>query len=99
MAGGDVAQRPQYLGSDRLDDLARMILELTTELWILKDRTIVLEHLLAEHGVVSPGAVDLFQPGTDLAQSLRDEREALVRRVMGAVLTSDERLALALGKK
>lgn len=96
MAGGDVPARPQYLGSDRLDDVARMLLELTSQLWLLKDRTLVLEHLLAEHGVLDPGEVDAHRPAAELAATLRREREALTAQVLGAVLPSDDRVAAAL---
>jgi hypothetical protein len=98
MSGGDVSERPQYLGSDRLDDLARMLIELTSELWILKDRTLVLEHLLASNGILAPDAIDSYQPTGDLSQTLLAERKALLERVMGAVLPSDDRVAAALAR-
>ncbi|MDX6744072.1 hypothetical protein [Actinocorallia sp. A-T 12471] len=87
---------PRYLESDRLDDLARMIAELTSELWILKDRTLVLEHLLERHGVIAAAAVDGLAPSADLAARLRAEREALVSRVFGAVLDPDTRVTAAV---
>lgn len=98
MAGGDVPTRPTYLGDSRLDDVARMVFELTSELWILKDRTIMLETLLAQNGIVAPGAVDAFQPDADLQEVLAAERKALVARVYGAVLDSDTRTAAALSR-
>ncbi|WP_106402621.1 hypothetical protein [Actinocorallia populi] len=85
-----------YLGSARLDDLARMVAELTSELWILKDRTLVLEHLLAERGCLDPAAVDELRPSEELLARLRREREALVGRVFGAVLDSDTRVKAAV---
>lgn len=96
MAGGDVAVRPDYLGEPRLDDLARMIFELTSELWILKDRTLMLENLLTVNGVIVDGAVDAAQPDADLSQTLLAERRSLVSRVYGAVLDSDTRVEAAL---
>lgn len=85
-----------YLGSDRLDDLARMIAELTSELWVLKDRTLVLEHLLAERGCLDPAAVDELRPSEELVAKLRKEREALVGRVFGAVFDPDTRVKAAV---
>ncbi|GAA2073073.1 hypothetical protein [Microbacterium hatanonis] len=98
MAGGDVPTRPTYLGDSRLDDVARMVFELTSELWVLKDRTIMLETLLAQNGVVAPGALDAAQPDADLQLKLAEERKALVARVYGAVLDSDTRAAAALAR-
>lgn len=76
-------ERPQ-LESRQLDDLMRVNAELLGELWILRDRVTVLEHLLAEKGVVDRQAIDDYQPTGALAEELRRERDALVRRVMGA---------------
>lgn len=90
---------PQYLSSERNDDLARMILTLTSELWQLKDRTLILEHLLLESGVLSASAVDEFQPGEELSQHLLEERRALTRRVMGAIAPSPERLAAEMAAR
>lgn len=89
--------RPSYLGSDRLDDLGRMLTELTSELWILKDRTMVLEALLADAGVVTPAAIDDYQPDATTAARIAAERSTLANRVFGAVLDSDRRLERELG--
>lgn len=90
---------PTYLtGEERLDDLARMVLELTSEVWVLKDRTIILEHLLAAKGTLAEAEIDQFQPAAELAAVLRREREALVARVMGALLPSDDRVDAALNR-
>lgn len=90
---------PQYLSNARTDDLARMILALTAELWQLKDRTLVLEQLLADHGVLPAGAIDQFQPSGAFSQALLEERRALTRRVMGAIAPSPERLAAELAAR
>jgi hypothetical protein len=93
----ETPDRPTYLTGDaRLDDLARMVLELTSEVWVLKDRALVLEHLLAAKGTLAEDEIDTFQPAAELAAALRHEREALVARVMGALLPSEDRVAAAL---
>ncbi|QCX28008.1 hypothetical protein [Nocardioides jishulii] len=97
MSGGDVPNRPAYLGSDRLDDLARMLTEVTSELWILKDRNMVLEALLAEAGVVTPASVEGYQPDDETAQRIAAERSAFTARIFGAVLPNDQRLGRELG--
>jgi hypothetical protein len=87
---------PRYLNGERSDDLARMILALTAELWQLKDRTLVLEQLLHDSGVLPATAIDQFQPSGEFAHRLLEQRRALTRRVMGAIATSPERLAAEL---
>lgn len=90
---------PQYLSSERNDDLARMVLALTSELWQLKDRTLVLEQLLLEGGVLSASAIDDFQPSGEFSQDLLEERLALTRRVMGAIAPMTERLAAEMAAR
>lgn len=97
MSGGDVPNRPAYLGSDRLDDLARMLTEVASELWILKDRNMVLEKLLDEAGVLTPASIDAYVPDSATAAQIAAERSAFTARILGAVLTNDQRLERELG--
>ncbi|MEL7297909.1 MAG: hypothetical protein AAGJ86_09615 [Pseudomonadota bacterium] len=79
-------KRPEkpYLVSSEMDALARFNTELLSELSILRDRVLVLEHLLSEHGVLDPDAVDHHQPSEVLNAKLIQDRDALVARVVGA---------------
>ena len=79
----DRPERP-YLGQKELDDVMRMNTELLAELWILRDRVTVLEHLLQEKQVISRQALSDFVPQGELAKELERERHALVARVAGA---------------
>jgi hypothetical protein len=79
----DRPDRPQ-LESRQHDDLMRINAELLAELWILRDRVTILEQVLADKGLVDRKALDDFQPVGALAEELTRERQALVRRVMGA---------------
>lgn len=73
-----------YLSTKELDSLVRMNTELLSELWTLKDRVILLEHLLTEADILSPDQIDHLQPSTELEDKLRAERDQLVARVIGA---------------
>lgn len=86
---------PVYLGSARLDEITRMLTELASEVWILRDRNLVLEHLLRERGVLDEAALDALRPDGDLRARLGEERGAFVRRVFGAVFDADTRVAAA----
>ena len=79
----DRPARP-YLGQRELDDVMRMNSELLAELWILRDRVTVLEHLLEEKQVLKRQEISEHVPGEALSAELTREREALVRRVAGA---------------
>lgn len=96
MAGGDVPNRPTYLGDARLDDVARMVFELTSELWVLRDRVLVLEDQLVSSGALAAESVDTAVPDEALAEKLAAERKQLTARVYGAVLGSDARVEAAL---
>ena len=79
-------ERPEraYLGQQEIDDLVRMNSELMAELWILRDRVTVLEHLLEEKQVLKRREITEHVPQGALAEELDRERDALVRRVAGA---------------
>ncbi|MEO0574836.1 MAG: hypothetical protein AAF004_05185 [Pseudomonadota bacterium] len=73
-----------YFSSEEVDALARFNTELLSELWILRDRVLVLEHLLGESGVIDPDAIDHYEPSEALSQKLLEDRDGLVARVVGA---------------
>ncbi|MER7276969.1 hypothetical protein ABT369_21250 [Dactylosporangium sp. NPDC000244] len=90
------AEAGPYLESRRLDDLARMITELASEVWILRDRSIVLEELLVRGGVLTAEQIDELVPGGAVRERIAAERAAFVRRVFGAILDEDTRTAAAM---
>ena len=49
-------------GDERLDGLLRMNTELLSELWILRDRVMVLERILEEKGLLDAQAVSNYVP-------------------------------------
>jgi hypothetical protein len=79
-------ERPKkpYLGAAELDRLARMNTELLSELWILRDRVTVLEHLLEKQKLLQRKELDELIPEGALAAELERERTRMVARVMGA---------------
>lgn len=73
-----------YLSSKELDAIMRTQTELLSELWILRDRVQVLEHLLEKANVLKPDAIDEFEPPPELTDKLQQDRDALVARVANA---------------
>ncbi len=76
-------ERPN-LSSQEIEALAATQTEMLSELWILRDRVLVLEHLLAEAGILQPGQIDDFAPPDELTKKLDAERDLFVARVVGA---------------
>lgn len=75
---------PEYLHLSTVDDVATMITALTEELWILRDRVMVLESELGQRGVVTSAELDVVEPGEELTEALGVERRRLIHRVLGA---------------
>ena len=84
------ARSGQALAPDQIDDVANALLVLARELWVLKDRQRVLEALLAENGLVAPGAVRDHQPGPALAAELEIERIRYTNALMAALCPPSE---------
>lgn len=76
-------------GDESLDRLLRMNTELLSELWILRDRVMVLEKILEEKGLLDAAAIDDYAPSPEFGEVLQDERDRLVRRVTGAPWTEE----------
>ncbi len=72
-----------YLVPEDIDQLVRQNTNLMAELWIVKDRLAILEHVLQEKGILQSGQVDDLDPEGSLAQWLDEERAAYVERVVG----------------
>ena len=67
-----------------IDDVARGLLALAREVWVLTDRVMIMEALLEDRGV-SSGMIDNFQPDEKLELELKKRREAMLGRLMTAM--------------
>ena len=77
------------LRPEDIDRLGQALITLTKELWVVKDRVRVLETVLADAGVVTPDAVDTFQPDDALQEILDKDRAQLIEQVLGALERND----------
>lgn len=79
------AKQP-HTGNAQIDALLRMNTELLSELWIVRDRMMVLEYMLEQQkqSGISRAAIDEFDPPPSFEAELQTERDAMVRRVVGA---------------
>ena len=77
--------RPErtHLSGAETEALALTQTELLSELWILRDRVLVLEHILKESGVLTED-IDQYAPPEELTKRLDRDRDNLVARVAGA---------------
>ena len=77
------------LRAEDMDRLGKALINLTRELWVVKDRVRILEAALVEAGTLAPDAVDRLQPDPHLAQTLEAERGQLINAVLAALETRD----------
>lgn len=72
---------PHYFTEPMIDHLIEIVLQLGAELWVVKDRQVVTEHLLATQGKVTTEMIEKFKPSPDQLDKLRNERKALTKRL------------------
>ena len=87
MTGSSAAKalEHQYLAKRRVEDLAQAYVSLVSELWIIKDRQLVLEQVLAENGIAAPEKVEHYEPKGEFKTRLDSERREWIRRMVGAL--------------
>lgn len=69
--------------------LLQMVLNLTRELWVVKDRQLVTEQLLAERGIDLSAEIDRYRPEGEFAQALDVQRRQLLERLLEPALPAD----------
>lgn len=62
--------------------LFQSLAALAEQVWIIKDRQIVLETVMAEQGLDLRDALEHFQPDAQLSQRLDQERKQFINSVM-----------------
>lgn len=69
----------------RRDPIAQLALTLAKELWLLRDRQIVLESVLAEKGLAASDLIDAYQPTGAVRERLARERKRFLEEIQSAL--------------
>ncbi len=77
-------RRPQYFADPATDKLLSMVLALTQELSVARDRIDTLERLLDRAGVLAARTVDEYLPTPEEAAARSTLRAGMLRRVFRA---------------
>ncbi len=85
-------RKPVYFADPATDTLLSMVLALTQELSVARDRIDTLERLLDRAGVLAAQSVDEYLPDPDEAAARAQLRAAMLRRVFRAVEKDAEEL-------
>jgi hypothetical protein len=77
-------QEPSFLRDPAQDALLDALVALTAELWVERDRRMLLEKLLAARGILEADALEQFRPSESDGRERGAARDALVRRILSA---------------
>ena len=81
----------QYLDENSVTDLGRRMMALLSEVWILKDRTMLLEHLLEQRGAIAPEELENMEIPEELAAKIGAERDKFATLVLSAPIAGEKR--------
>ncbi len=85
------SKQDRFFDAPYIDELLRMNTELLAELWIVKDRLLVLERVLCEKLEIDRDEIDRFVPTGPFAEELDRERETMMKKVMHAPFAEADR--------
>lgn len=75
-----------YLKADQLDDVARAVVTLAKELWVMRDRQRALEAILEAHDIPVARALLEYAPTPARQAELDAERQAFVQGFVETLL-------------
>ena len=75
-------KKPIYLDERSIDNLMAMIMTLTQEISVLRDRLDTIEKLLVSKKEITLEDIETFEPDDDLVEERRDRRQMLLKRVL-----------------
>ena len=75
-------KKPRYLDDDSIDNLMAMIMTLTQEISVLRDRIDTFEQILEDKNVILEKEFDEFIPSDDLETTRKNRRHQLLERVL-----------------
>ncbi len=81
-------RRRRALKPEDIDKVGAAVLTLAKELWVVKDRQILLEEVLRRHDLDVTAEIDKLKPDEVLDAKLARERQDLVKKLM-AELTGE----------
>ena len=75
-------KKPIYLDERSIDNLMAMIMTLTQEISVLRDRLDTIEKLLVNKKSITLEDIETFEPDDDLIKERKHRRQMLLKRVL-----------------
>ena len=85
-------KRPDFLGDPDKERLLSMVLALTGEVSVLRERLDTVERLLEERGTLKREAIEAYRPDADAGR----ERGAMIRAFIARVLRGPQQMMEAM---
>jgi hypothetical protein len=83
-------RRPAFFAHDGVDQLVTMVLELATELWVVRERVFVIEAVAAQKGLPLKDAVEAYKPSESERAELERMRGTMMNQLF-RTLNQDHR--------
>jgi len=74
-------KRARFFPESGTDEMMSMMLELMSEVWVMRERIHAIEQIAAENGLDLPAGVEQWQPSAEQAEKLQEERMAFIAGV------------------
>ena len=74
-------KRPHFFDDPAIDQMMTFMIELTTEVAVLRERLDTVEHLLSTEGKVTRELIEKFQPSAELESTRAAWRDSYLKRV------------------
>ena len=76
---------PQFFSDPMIDKLLEIVLLIGGEIWTVRDRQMVTEHLLATQGRVTPDLIETFKADQAFKDSCEAQRLQFINRIYGCL--------------
>ena len=83
--GKPLEDNPTYFSDPALDRVVSMVMELSAQVWVYRDRMMAVEDLLAEKDMITTADLDSYVPSEARRAQIKAERDAFVESVFSAL--------------
>ena len=77
-------KRPRFFASEGMDELVSMMLELSSEVWVIKKRQYLMERVAEEQGVSLLEGIEKYELSDDETRELEEMRSKMISSVLRA---------------
>lgn len=88
----NIGERPCFFDDPAIDQLLGMMLAVSAELSVTRDRLDTVERLLASKGLVAGGEIEGFRPDAQVAGERKRRHEEYLQRILRIVREERQRL-------